>query len=217
MAHRFDVRQLLVATAALLLAACSSASPPVRGVVLEAGSNRPLADATVYIQWMAYGSAAGLHSRTACTRIDFARTDGQGRFELPGGGGAGLINVYKPGYVQFKPVDQYGNPVDDRPLAEPKKLFMQPFTGTVKERLEYLMQQSRGKECGPREGYAKKLEPFYGALYLEAKGIAAANRHSLTSQDKEMIRSLHGAVEELEFGYDESRRRLRERWQRDEY
>jgi hypothetical protein len=132
--HR--LHRLLALTLLLLMTGCSLAEQPIRGVVVEEGSNKPLAGVIVYAQWISYGSAAGVDSHTSCVRIDFTKSDAQGRFELPTysplfpwGNAAASVHGYQQGYEHQRKIVHY---VDKPPPAE-QTVLMKPFTGSVKE------------------------------------------------------------------------------------
>jgi hypothetical protein len=227
MAHRIHVstrlHRLLALTLLLLMTGCSLAEPLIRGVVVEEGSNKPLAGVVVFARWVSYGSAAGVDSRTSCVRIDLTTSDAQGRFELPTysplfpwGNAAASVHGYQQGYEHLRKIDQHGHYVDKPPPAE-QRIVMKPFTGSVKERLEYLLDQT-GKECGSNAKEIKtKIIPFYRALYEEAKAVARSSPRPLTEEERNLASMTLYHAEKYEFGMDEATKRLKARSLRGEY
>lgn len=200
--------RLFLAALSLLATACSLAHPPIRGVVVEEGTKQPLAGATVYVNWISYGSAAGVDSRTSCVRIDFATTDAQGRFELPWyspllpwGNAAAWVEAYKLGYERVLKLNQFGDFEDYQPPPAEQKIAMKSFRGTVKERLVYLQSQL-GKECGSPYDYKKKLILYYRSLYEVGKAIASR------PDERKIVGSLLFSVEDLELDHKEVLNRL---------
>lgn len=187
------------------LSALTGCASPLRGTVIEKGTEKPVEGAIVYAQWMSYGGF--IDSRTSCVQIDFSTTDANGRYELPNLNASDTLKphlgVYKPGYEEYLDVDIVSGritPYPGTPSGE-EWLVMRPFTGTTEERLKYLIAQ-HGKECGPRSEYVHKLIPFYRRLNDEARSIAK------TPAEKKGLWGFQYAVDILELGFPEASRKL---------
>ena len=178
---------------------------PVRGIVIDATTSRPLPDAIVVVKWR--GHLGGVHGpRYPCYHVALARSDGEGKFIVPswfydvitGKGPEWLVSVdahrtdkpieyiaYKPGY--FIPQQPYPvGPRDDIVVR------MQPFVGTTLQRLTYLSDfTDQPIMC---EADDKTLIPIYDAVYQEAKSTAAS------PQELELTDSLLTGLEAAEFG-----------------
>lgn len=189
------LRLILLMLTLLPLTACGLSSEPIKGQVLEAGTNKPIGGAIVIARWEKTQSISIADSRTYCAHVESTVTDDKGGFVLPRWRGDAplYLDAYKPGYERSK---EYFTKQSWKQNID----LLEPFKGTSGERLEYLMRQ-RGKECGLRDDYVKKLIPLYRALYEEAKGIA------LTPEDMKVVNSLHYSIDDLELGTDETNKR----------
>ncbi|MCE9551685.1 MAG: hypothetical protein K8R50_11935 [Betaproteobacteria bacterium] len=184
------------------LSACGLSNGPIEGQVFEAGTHKPIAGAIVIVRWHGTYSIPFADTSSSCYHVETATTDAQGHFKTPAwtekskgflfSGDYWVINMYKSDYQEYRPPsfinsDEYKKNVR----------FMEPFKGTREGRLEFLAGQ-RGKECGPRDAYVKKLLPFYRELYNEAKVNAK------TSNDTKIVDSLHYSLDDLELGTNEA-------------
>ena len=93
---------MLVGTKAAL---GKQAALPSRGVVLELGTDAPVADAQVVVKWTLHGSGL-VDSGSTCLGVAYARTDARGKFSLPArpytfpwADVSYQAAVYKSGYV----------------------------------------------------------------------------------------------------------------------
>ena len=85
---KIELREIAKAALfALVLVAVNSAFAgppelPATGVVLELGTDKPIKDAWVVVNWTYYGSGP-VDSRSACLAVAFAHTDSEGKYKLP--------------------------------------------------------------------------------------------------------------------------------------
>ena len=196
---------VLVLGALLTLPACATTPlEPVRGQVLEEGTNKPIAGAIVVGLW--YGTSAPgffADSRTICYHVETATTDDSGHYTLPptekeykyrDGHHYTSTIAYKPGYqyasVQHKGID-----------------ILQPFTGTREERLKYLERVFGSSGCGTQDESEKNLISFLKALQDEAQSLAQ------TKEEKKLVESIRYALEKIELGYEQAQKRHLERVQ----
>ena len=198
--HRFSVF-MLIAALSLPTSGCAYSGGPIKGKVLEEGTDKPLADAIVVVRWQ--GTAFSfIESPTVCIHVESATTDKDGRYRIP----AWRASVEPSGVRGIEPIVTPYKAGYQWPLRPPESLgggvqYLRPFTGTREEQLKYLRSLS-GKECGSRDDYARKLIPLYRALYDEAKSIA------VTQEEKHIAGGLHYSLDRLELGEDASLKRL---------
>lgn len=158
--------------AALLLGppARAAFARPVSGVVVEAGTGRPLPGAVVLVRWFRI-QADLVHSREVCYHLETAVADGEGKFSTPRWRGNwgftdpsdianGMrIQGFKPGYL-FGPGAGWSK----------GKLSLVLFGGTPQEyatRIEEL-RRLQG-DCMGAGDSAANLGPFAAAVAAEAK------------------------------------------------
>jgi len=199
-AHRTVLPRLLLTALSLLpLSACAGLSGgPIEGRVLEAGTNKPIAEAIVVARWEGH-LASYAHGKTVCYHVLTTTTNGEGQYRFPAWNKditedwqknirpeRVLIDAYKPGYRFHSAPEDRAN---DRVLA--------PFTGGRGERLEYLSSFT-GMQCGSRDNYSKQLAPLYRSIYEEARGLA------VTKEERRSVSNRLRDLEEMEFGYDKA-------------
>lgn len=154
---------------------------PVHGVVLDGTNNRPLADATVVVKWI--GHLSGVHGPSyPCYHVALAQSSPEGHFDVPawqmkrddgpswlrGMSTADMqaplaVAAYKRGYFIERGPEPFAKDV----IVLVK---MEPFVGTVQERLSYLSGFiGQPIMCDADD---KTLIPIYQAAYEEGKAIA---------------------------------------------
>ncbi len=177
----------------LPLSACALSGGSIDGKVVEEGTNKPIPNAIVVVQWVG-NLWAVVKSQTVCVHVLTTTTDAQGRFHFPGWAKASTIGpvtgvepsitVYYPGYtlVRITPppsserFSSHGHPLEPYPLGlfgiKPATLYMAPFTGTRREWLEYLQRLSIATHCRSAGESEKSLLALRTALYDEARQLA---------------------------------------------
>lgn len=203
----------LLVLAGIVLASCSVAAPPIKGVVLEEGTALPLPGAIVVARWMHYGSAGLVDSRTTCRHVETATSDAQGRFELAGHSTFALFGdtviyftLYRAGLEQALRIDAHGNVLaDSPPPPAEQKMVMRPFRGTRGERLEYLSRMSSVVSCPSTGTSEKSLLPLRQALLSEVRQLAT------TKSEQDLVEGFLFQVEAIEHGYEAAERRQVER------
>lgn len=187
----------------LPLSACALSGGSIDGKVVEEGTNKPIPNVIVVVQWVG-NLWAVVESQTVCVHVLTTTTDVQGRFHFPGWAKASTIGpvtgvepsitVYYPGYtlVRITPppsserFSSHGHPLEPYPLGlfgiKPATLYMAPFTGTRKERLEHLWRIFSATGCHSAGRSARNLYPLYESVYEESKHMA------VTEEEKQKLR-----------------------------
>lgn len=180
-------------TVLLPLSACALSGGSIDGKVVEEGTNKPIPNAIVVVQWVG-NLWAVVESQTVCVHALTTTTDAQGRFHFPAWAKASTIGpvtgvepsitVYYPGYtlVRLTPppsserFSSHGYPLEPYPLGlfgiKPTTLHLAPFTGARRERLEYLQKLSSATGCYSGGESEKSLLALRTALYDEARQLA---------------------------------------------
>lgn len=160
----------------LTLPACATSTvlsrEPIEGVVLEEGTNKPIANALVVGLWHGTVSHGFVDARTVCYHVETATADESGRFTLPP-----TEKEYK-----YRDGDHYTSTIAYKPGYQSARVqrtkgvtYLQPFIGGREERLKYLLHLSSLVGCYGA-GDEKPLVPVYKALYGEARGIATSDK-----------------------------------------
>jgi hypothetical protein len=181
----------------------------VEGKVLEAETNKPVADALVVTRWQGTYSAIA-ETKTVCYYVETTTTDPEGRYKIPAWSAKSKgpffspeamgLTAHKPGYETYLPLGYA------RTEAYRKNIrYLKPFTGGREERLKYLERTLTATSCGSQDESDKNLILLRKALYEEA------NRIAVTKEDKMTVINLLQAVESLELGSDKSWENWRER------
>lgn len=173
-------------------------SPSIEGRVLEESSSTPIAGVIVVARWEGHIGYTG----TVCYHVETATSDPQGRFVIRGWqklspyGDAPraptrrlLIDGYKQGYVH---ANRQGDNV-----------YLEPFTGSRKERLQYLSRAA--VSCSHEREIEINLLLLYRALYEEARSIAVTKEEKLIALHR--LRD----IERLEQGSDKAWENFRAR------
>jgi len=182
-----------------LLASCALSGGAIKGKLLEQGTNKPIPGGIVLVRWYGHVSSGSIfvEARTLCYHVETSTTDEQGRYQTK----AWRQPQKKDYTVKFDYIGVQGFKRGYQlPYGKPQvegKTYLVPFNGTRKERLENLKLQARAGCEGPKDNL-KKLIPLYRALYEEAKSIA------ITTDDKEIVKSLHYDLDSLELGEAEA-------------
>lgn len=167
------LRFLATATLALPLTACATLfGLATEGQVLEEGTNKPIPNAIVVLRWVGVVPVIG-HASTACVHVESATTDKEGQYRTsawraPSTVGPAPIMQTRigPGASAYKPGYEY---VD----TKAEVVYLKPFTGTRKERLEYLsFRVISGTSCGSAGESYKNLYRLHRAVYEEAAALA---------------------------------------------
>jgi len=197
---------VLVGVSLFLVAGCDKSvlnGGPVDGVVLDATTQQPIANAMVVIKW--HGVLPTIHSNSVpCYHVELAATDAIGRyhinrwrFETKGHAewiaqvnetGPIVPVAYKPGYVM---------PL--RRQDDPKRVLLEPFEGKTQDRLLYLIDRfDREIMC---EADDKTLIPIYQAAYEEGRTIARS------PQELRLVDTLLTGLESAQYGNETALRR----------
>lgn len=182
----------------LPLTACGMAGAPIHGKVVEAGTLKPIPGAIVIAKWQGVMPVPG-HGVHRCFHVETTTTNDKGEFHFP-------LWVDVPKYIAevetlmeaYK--SGYGYP--EVPSQKDEIIWMTPFKGSARERLEYLSDLRRF-ECGSLNDYSKKLLPLYEAVYREALQMG------VTPEERKIISSLRYSLDILKLGYEEAQRRLK--------
>lgn len=182
------VRAFAVGTACgllLFVSACIGndwGAPAIHGVLVEQGSNKPLAGAIAVARWEGIPQSLGGHGG-ACVHIDTAITDAEGKFVIPAWqlgemwrgssgvvfhGGTGFPKFYLRGYKQI--IDNVTLPLGRADRANIRTFFMEPDVSTPYERMRTLGRFEFG--CALDEGGNLSTNVLFRALYEEGKEIA---------------------------------------------
>ncbi len=167
------------------------------GVVLDEATKKPLAGVFVYAMWYAEVWNPVIAKSDRCIAHAITQTDDNGKFKLQDfswnfefwmTGRKRVVDYYIAGYHL---VDENTN--------DPPIVYMRRYTGSALKRLERIGTIG-GQAClAARE--RKILLPLYKARYEEAKMIADS------SEEKLITSYFKNAIEELELGEKEYKRR----------
>ena len=184
MANRRDVTfaRLLKTVVALLAAATAGCTLIVGGCaidgrVVDSETGAPIPGALVIVEWT--GDIGGpVQSSQVCFHLEVVSTDQEGRYHVPAwhrrpvadweGGFFGVRNTevtrrtFRKGYTQLR--------YDPRDTTT---ILMQPFTGSVKERLDYLARLGT-VGCGAADGSLIREAAIWEAVCEEARSYAEA-------------------------------------------
>jgi len=144
------------------------------GKVVDMTTSKPIPDAIVVVEWTGHLGYSG----TFCLHAATTKSDEHGKYIVPGWvkeskySGATdrdvYVAAYKPGYTRS---DKYEKDI----------IYLQPFTGTREERLEYLEKVARTSSCHLAGESERSLFPLYEAVYDEAKALVR------TQEDQETL------------------------------
>ena len=165
-----STRALILGMVFLPLAAKALSGGPIDGLVLEEGSNRPIADAIVVVRW--HGDLSNIAvTQTWCYHVESTRTDPQGRFHIRQW--SMPISIYTlrtydsyADYVAYKP----GYIWTASPSQKLETVLLAPVTGTVKDRFAFL--QRAAVSCNRTDPSERYLYRLYTAIAKEAGEIA---------------------------------------------
>lgn len=190
----------LMLLATIVLFACKStvSGPLIEGRVLERETNAPISDAIVVVSWR--GTIGGIgHGGTVCYHVETATTDLHGAYRItaweklsPYGDIAHrhwFAMAYRSGYEYV--------------TSDHATVYLKPFTGEKRERLEYLSRSAVG--CSDKYDIEIKMLPFYKALYAESQSLA------VTKDDQKIADGFLSNIEMIELGYDVAMKRALER------
>lgn len=200
--HKVKIVALAFALCWLLLGCEESVSdwPAREARIVDAATGKPLADVIVVALWK--GTAS--YSNSVCFHVETVTTGKDGRFRVPA-----WTNTTEWRFTQSQWVDLvfykagYEESKESRRIhkLDQKEFSMSTFSGSVSERLEYLLTMS--VSCSPDED--KKLVSLYKGLHAEASNIA------MTTEDKLKALTLLVEVEKQEVGSTEAWRRFEQR------
>lgn len=191
------LKAVLLLLTLLPLTACGMAGAPIDGKVVEAGTLKPIPGAIVIARWRGIMPAPG-HGVHSCIHVETTTTNDKGEFHIP-------LWVSVPKYIAEveTSIDAYksGYGFPEMPSQKDEVVWMAPFKGSAKERLEYLSNLRRF-ECGSLVHYSKRLLPLYEAIYSEALQIGK------TPEERKIISSLRYSLDILKLGYEVAQERL---------
>lgn len=171
------------------MSACQSGDTGARaihGVVLEKGSNKPLAGAIVKVDWHGISQDFGGHG-SGCFYVDTAVTDAQGRFVVPAWrfseqrrkigpvkflNNAGEPRIYFRGYKETYELSGMRIRVDENGVGT---YLMEPDMSTPAQRMELLHAYSHA--CSGAGPYQNSMRILYFALLDEGQGLATTKDH----------------------------------------
>lgn len=189
---------LLMVTTLWMLFGCEESVsdwPAREAQIVEAGTGKPLAGVIVVALWK--GTAS--YSNTVCFHVETATTDEEGGFRIPAWTNTtewrftenqwvDLI-FYKAGYEESEESSRTHMP--DQALFS-----LRPFTGSVDERLEYLLEMA---DPGCLSEEYKELIVYNEALYREARAIGRSEH------DKKSAERLLFYLNVVQYGWDQAR------------
>lgn len=169
----------------------------VDGVVIDATTQQPIPGAMVLLKWR--GVLPTVHSNSVpCYHAELTTTDAQGRFHTNAWRVETKGHVEWLGYVSpseppepvaYKP--EYVMPA--RYQADPRRVLLEPFSGTTLERLDYLVGRFYQYEASC-DADIKTPIPIYRAAYEEGGNIAR------TPAELKLVETLLVELETAQFG-----------------
>lgn len=190
------------------LSSCASLRywPANQARILDADTEMPIAGAIIVAKWRG-DIPAWVDFRSTCYHVESAVSDSKGSFKIPAYTevkGHMITdkwvnwNVYAKGY-------RYSSRNSGGDYTKSGVYWMEKDDRKGSERLEYLIQLRRKSACPDAGESDKNRLTYLKALLDEALGL------ELKRSDMAQIESLQYAYEDLLYGSDEARNRLRER------
>lgn len=157
---------------ALALSSCALSGGPISGQVLDETTDKPVMDAIVVVHWNGSWSKLGIESSSACYHVETARTDAEGRCQIPAwttpwhprdlffSSNGQSYHVYRPGYMRG------GNYA-----AAPRMLYMAPYKGSVAYYFETALNAPYWS-CARAGASGKNEYRLFKAMAQEAQAMA---------------------------------------------
>lgn len=165
---------VLLTMLSISLASCATPPiywPEIKGVVLEAGTDKPLKAVFVTAWWT--GQSGLAHIRTKCYRLQVTKTNEKGEFTMPGYlDGFSLLHRRNMGLFFHSRTHKELRNITTGNYAEQKKYYLEPITGTREERFDYLTKRGRGPTCDEGGKSIRSTYPIHKMVYEEAKALA---------------------------------------------
>jgi len=193
----------------LMVGGCGLAAGTVDGQVLEEGTNRPIAGATVVAQWIGQVPVF-VDSQRACVQVDTATTDAEGKYRFSGWvrapGSAPLVTglhvqreAYKVGFEYSANLSQ-----------DEKIIYMAKMSSTPAQRIEFLANLSKLIDCNENDKDKPGLLALHRQIYQEAKDqqiYREAKERLRSMRDLVLVESTLYDLEKLEFGFEAAEKR----------
>lgn len=185
--------KLAVALAVVLLGIHGVSLWAGGGQVIDAETGKPLAGVFVMARFNATGYTP-VSQTTVCHSFAITQTDKDGLYRLPTfswnffpffANRHRLVDVYMADYETF-PNDILAEAV----------IKMRRRTGTVQQRLDWLVRGTRYGQCVSEGETREKLAPLYKAQFEEARNIAES------PSEKKIVQSLRLSYVEAEMGHE---------------
>lgn len=191
----------------LPLNACAYSGVPVKGTVLEEGTDKPIPGATIVVRWE--GTAFSFaDTQSICIHVESTLTDDKGHFRIPAWrasvepagvhGLKPLITVYKLGYEEYRPPGYVRTKEFKQNIR-----YLRPFTGGREERLRKTA--GAAVSCGSAGESKKNLLPLYQKLYADAAPLV------VTKNDRLIVNGLLRQIDLIVLPYEEVLKRADER------
>jgi len=160
----------------------------IAGQVVDAETGKAIAGAHVAFLWRSGiipSAFTGHNSRDICYHAAATITDAQGRFDVPSWSEWSRYDVVLVGptvlvYIKdYEPLQQLTQRESERGPVEhlDESYSLRPFKGTVEQRLHSLFYGLANQSCDFGGQSQKTLYPMLKSIYLEAREIAAPDKH----------------------------------------
>jgi hypothetical protein len=167
-------KSILVAVglSAFVFGAHALSGEPISGTVVDESTGKPVGNAIVVVHWNGDWTKIVGESSGACYHVETARTDANGRYEIPGwkipwtlddlrfSSAGQSYNVYKPGYWR-----------GSNYAAVPKILYVTPFRQTKEAYFETVL-GSPSWGCERAGASSKNAYRLFRAMANEAAALA---------------------------------------------
>jgi len=164
------IRNFLLVGLITSLAACSIGASrhwsEQTGTVLEEGNNKPIDGAIIVARWEGWISAL-VDSQSVCYHVEEADSDSTGHYRIPEWTKLpGKVHHYEITYTVYKAGYRYVRSGDG-------VHYLEPDTGSVEERLEYLDSLVRSVGCFGAGKSERNSYVMLKAVFYEAKKLGA--------------------------------------------
>ena len=194
------LRMILLMVAVLPLVACALSGGPLKGQVVEEGTNKPIPGVIVVAKWEGRTTSGSwfVEASKACYRVETAVTDAQGNYYIKAWSQAQHkdytvkfdhmdVTFYKPGMVNTFFKFDHMDTIDYEPGVH-NTFFLNgiarlaPFKGTKDEHFDYLAGVVSNTACTDAEGNNKYLYRLYSAIAEEAGAIAETEKQKESAE-----------------------------------